>query len=518
MRTSKTKYFLANHAFLISVIAVLCTSILSHFYKLGEFPFWTDEIYHVIAANSINQYGSPTFPSGDEYDRALPFTQTVALLFSIFGENEFVARMPSVISHLIFLGIFLCVMRKWFNRYGAILAIAVISLSPYTLDIVRQCRMYGVLQLFNLLAIIFAYWALNPHTLMKINKHFKKQVLFFLYATLFLLFLWAAYSIHLLALLVLPGLSVFVVLMGLKDLAVHGPHYFRYSPYVIMTVGGILIMLISWLLFPEYIHKLYERTQQIPTWAQNGAPFSKLTYFHFLRYQSPFLVVLLVFGVFWLPYRYKSVGTYIICLTLIPLALHSIFFALKGSRYIFTLYPYIILIASITLVDIIIFISRSRTISRNASGIFSFIILGLFLYTIIPSPSTLNSSLLAEQRPDWGKLKSLRKSSAEFGQCYFTTSQNLFYYYAGFKPHYFIRARANSDDAEYFTGAPVIESLKQLKLASASCDSSIIITNKKRLDNPSNMTVETAKYIRSNWFLQSSPNEELVIYSNKLAD
>ena len=78
---------------IVFLIAILAGSYL-RFSGIGDWGFWTDELFHVFAARSFLTDGSFSIPwHPTEYTRAMPVTLLTALSFRIFGESEVTARI-----------------------------------------------------------------------------------------------------------------------------------------------------------------------------------------------------------------------------------------------------------------------------------------------------------------------------------------------------------------------------------------------------------------------------------------
>jgi hypothetical protein len=77
---------------IVFLAAIFAGSYL-RFSRIGDWGFWTDELFHVFAARSYLADGSFDIPwRPDEYTRAMPVILLTALSFRIFGESEVTAR------------------------------------------------------------------------------------------------------------------------------------------------------------------------------------------------------------------------------------------------------------------------------------------------------------------------------------------------------------------------------------------------------------------------------------------
>ena len=67
--------------YVVLFIFIAIAAIVLRLWDLGDYGFWTDELYHAISARSIIENASPAFPGGGEYTRALGFTHVVTIFF-----------------------------------------------------------------------------------------------------------------------------------------------------------------------------------------------------------------------------------------------------------------------------------------------------------------------------------------------------------------------------------------------------------------------------------------------------
>ena len=79
-----------------AILFLLISGFILRIYDLGIQSFWFDEAISSTAAVAFLETGTPTFPSGLVYSRAILNTFLIALSFKIFGITEFAARLPSV--------------------------------------------------------------------------------------------------------------------------------------------------------------------------------------------------------------------------------------------------------------------------------------------------------------------------------------------------------------------------------------------------------------------------------------
>src|SRR5438552_3074421 len=71
---------------------------------IGRYGYWTDELFHVLAAESYLTDGRLSVPTLGEYTRAKPVTYITAAAFKLLGESEAAARLPFALINVVFIG------------------------------------------------------------------------------------------------------------------------------------------------------------------------------------------------------------------------------------------------------------------------------------------------------------------------------------------------------------------------------------------------------------------------------
>ncbi|WP_135606171.1 glycosyltransferase family 39 protein [Methanococcoides sp. NM1] len=149
-------------ALLIGMITVV--GFLLRVYQLGNQSLWLDEAISSNAAAALLQYGSPVFPSGYIYGRAILNTYLIALSYNIFGVSEFAGRLPSVIFGTLTIPVVYFIGARLENRNAGILASIFIAFSVWEIMWSRQARMYQQLQFFYFASILLIYEFNNNRT------------------------------------------------------------------------------------------------------------------------------------------------------------------------------------------------------------------------------------------------------------------------------------------------------------------------------------------------------------------
>src|SRR5258708_6652636 len=136
-------------------------------YNLNYEPYWQDELTSYFAAKGVLAHGIPLLPSGFLYAKGELYSYVLALFIAIFGEQNAIMRIPSVLEYLVSLPLFYYVCCYFCNRRVALLATAMLAFSPYTLLWGHEVRMYEQAQLLTILVMYLFYRALRepqrPH-------------------------------------------------------------------------------------------------------------------------------------------------------------------------------------------------------------------------------------------------------------------------------------------------------------------------------------------------------------------
>ncbi len=148
---------------LLPYLAILVV-LVTLFARLGELPFRDpDEGRNAEVAREMHQSGSwlvPTYDGLTYLDKPAFFFKTVALSFSLFGESEMTARLPSVFfASLLLVMLFVFCRREYPERETAALAVIITATSPLFIALARHVIFDMTLAFFVSAAIFCAYLA-----------------------------------------------------------------------------------------------------------------------------------------------------------------------------------------------------------------------------------------------------------------------------------------------------------------------------------------------------------------------
>ena len=460
--------------YVIACLIIFAIAIFLRTWNLGKFGFWTDEMYHVIGARSILEEGRPVFPSGDEYTRAIGFTYVVAVFFNLFGISELTARLPGVISNILFLSISFWVVLKWFDRRIALFYLLCMTASPYTLILARQCRMYAPFQLFFFLGTVFFFIGLENRSLGD-EKRLKKStwtrkldinVPFLLFSAICF-----GVSNHLqpITKIFIGTVAVYVTCMFIYEISCRNNDRSLIYKYLIVIVLFILTTIGIMLFSPATLSELWSTARWHPIWAA-GRYFGAHFYRYFLTDNYPFLFFAFPLAVILFLKKYQKLGLYFVLSFCVPVVIHSLLFTAKQARYIFNVFPFFVIISSflvIKTIDIWIHYSKREKKIFTKQELIIYVLGSVFFLFIIVHPWLMNSKniIMSSPWPDWKEFS--KKTAHIFSEKdkLLVTNQNHLSYYLKHKPDYYIRNKYDCTplNAEYFSGISPIKNHHDLK-------------------------------------------------------
>src|SRR3989338_2675244 len=145
-------------ALFLTVIFIIAFSYRFYGLKLNT-PFWVDEFYTASQARLVQLYGLSVFNQPGiyfEYHNIIPHF-LVGLFFNLFGQKEWITRLPFVIigSFVPIATFFLA--RMLFNTPTAVSAVLLTVFSYLEITWSRQARGYILQQLLILLSFILYF-------------------------------------------------------------------------------------------------------------------------------------------------------------------------------------------------------------------------------------------------------------------------------------------------------------------------------------------------------------------------
>ena len=306
--------------FLLAILLLL--GFLYRVYGLSNnYSFWIDEDHVAIFVRAILERGKPVLTNG--YSTGVyQFLQywTSAISAKIFGLNEFAIRLPSVFFGVLTILAVYLLGKKIFNRKVGLLSAFFVAFINIEILFSRQARPYQALQFFYLLGFYFIYRLANE------NKFNWSYFLGFLGCGIF------ASLMH--------GLGLMVFFFGFVYLLIFKTSWFKKK---LMLLGVFFFLFFGWIF----------RVPIFSVFSQIGKINNFFYYRVFLTHNYISLCLLAVLGSFLLFWRknYRELLLFIIPLG-VQTIIVSFFLGQPFTRYLYPVFPFIILLASYGIVDI----------------------------------------------------------------------------------------------------------------------------------------------------------------------
>ena len=138
------------------VLAILITAGFAiRAYDLSYHSYWMDESYSIASTQNMETNILPCLDSGLSYYRHMPYS-IVLFIFTRFGYDEFVTRMPSVIFGVLLIPVIFLYSRRLFkDDYVALIPTILITFSQFFIAWSRQARHYSLLVLLFFISLYF---------------------------------------------------------------------------------------------------------------------------------------------------------------------------------------------------------------------------------------------------------------------------------------------------------------------------------------------------------------------------
>lgn len=314
-------------------------------YHLSYEPYWQDELTSYYAAKGILAHGVPVMPSGFLYPKGELYSYLLALSITLFGEQNGMIRLSSVVTYLLSLPLFYLVTCYFFERKIALLATAMLAFSPYVLIWGRGVRMYELAQFMVILVMYLFYKA----------AHNYRHPLLPYWAMLALL---GMYLSHEETFIFLPVLLVGVFFVS-RDAEHRLPAVLYQKHWWIAASLGAGVIGVQ-LLIVKYSHPAVLGTDQsqqplIQFMTNNLSYYLKLLFFPLMTgKQLPIVTVnsvLACIGCVWVLHAGDRRARYCTLFFLVPLTLLLFVFTPTADRYIYPLLPAFYMLGAFTLMS-----------------------------------------------------------------------------------------------------------------------------------------------------------------------
>lgn len=344
-RSALEKRYTGRNRVLIAgfVAACLLSAIFLRFHDIGRFGFWTDEFFHVFAAESFLRDGTLTVPLHGEYRRAQPITFMTVASFKLFGVSEAAARAPFAAVNVLFLLLAYRVVRRMYGLAPALGTLLALSFAPFMIEMSRECRMYTVFQLLYFSWTMMFIAGFEPARArpgwegrLGIDARWLigSAIVFPLSMTVHDL-TWNGGVV----------IASYLLIMFCWEVLVRGPKAAALSKYglgvALIVVGGAALLIGA----RDKVQDLIGAATNVPEWAAIGR--DAIHYYrYFLSDTYPVFFFAYPLACFAFVREHGRRGLFAVVSFAVLFTLHSLVFGRKGDRYIFYIFPFFILVSS----------------------------------------------------------------------------------------------------------------------------------------------------------------------------
>jgi hypothetical protein len=342
----------------IETLIILFIALVVRLINLEHDPI-TDELYHILAAQSWMEDGSFRIEEG-EYTRSYLFTVLLGWVYSIFGDELTVARMISVVAGSLWVAVLFSWLRWTESRLVAWIAALLFATAAPAIFLSQYIRFYALHGLLffcmsvGWFSIVTRYKQLS---VLKLASILLPTIIAFAIAT----------HLQITTLIGVAALITWTVLFFHREIYRFIIERIRSRDRqfaIALLIGSVLslgLVILKWDLIKHLI-SIYRYTA---LWSQSG----DFLYYHrlfseqFPTFWSLFpLTALVVMG------RRNTVGLFSLCVFCVAIALHS-FAGMKAERFIFYATPFFFILWSVTIVELIIFLGKfSNSLNKQLLG------------------------------------------------------------------------------------------------------------------------------------------------------
>jgi hypothetical protein len=429
-------------------LAVLFLGATFRLKDLGRFGYWTDEYFHVEAAESLLSRGDLYVPTVGQYTRAKPITYLTAASFKILGESEAAARLPFALINLVFIVVSTWAVLRLFSPGVALVYAVIISLAPICIEMSRECRMYTVFQLAYIgmtFSFLEGFEPSRPRPVsggrgpvVALERFFGVRAAPLMLAVVCLA---VAITVHQFTLHFAVALLAYAAIMIFVTAGQGGwAHAVRskYGVLLMALVAGLAGMAVF---ARPFLLAAFHKAISVPSWAPSGRGHSQF-YRHFLMDSYPALFFVYPLGAVLLVRRWGRRGLFAV-LSFAPLfLLHSFVFGRKDARYMFYIFPFFAIGAAQAMVFLATAAVRSlqdifRPLPRAAMTVAFLAVVPLVVAAGYPWMSNARTVTDTSLYADWKILPEALRSRIRDGVT-FTTVPRDYYHYFGEMPEYYM--------------------------------------------------------------------------------
>lgn len=487
---------------LTTAAIVFLLSALLYSVNLDRFPHF-DELYHMLAAQGILEYGEPRIENG-LYERAYWYTWGISRVFNVFGEGLAIARIPSVVA-VAFLSALMYVWVRHMAGAGAALICSILfATSPFAVDTALFVRFYSFQALFFLSGAVFILLLTETSGIYRVFCAFGAM-----------LALGAAVHLQPTTLIGVMGLVLWLFFYSVLP-------WFRAIVAIrrrIVLIVAICLLLILLAVFIESgsLYKLWEIYRSAPLFNQDRA--SEFWFYHvqYLKNYPTLWPAVMLLAIAALAFRPKLAGFAIAVFATSFIV--SSFAASKNLRYIIYAQPFFFIICGIGLASFAAavrnWVAETQGVVANhlqvVHGRMKGAALGLFtiasLFLVIGNPAIARSiAILADLEPksNWQSVRADIVPWFDQVDVILTQSELEMLYYYGEYDLLYSPSRLGENlgsvdfDLDYRTGKPIVASFAAMELVFICYRKGIFVTSASRWGNPTYMPAKVAELISSN--------------------
>lgn len=331
--------FIAAFLFIIALVYRAYGIFVNH-------PFWVDEYSSANQARIILEQGFNIFRVSDIHVEQHNFIihTIIAFFFSVFGQEEWVARMPVVIVGSLVPVMVYLLTTKLFDRRTALAAALLTTFSYLEITWSRQARGYIFVQ-FLTLATVYLYIQLRN------GRTYSKK-----YTVLRLLLLAAIIGVgfftHALYLIFLAALALDIVIFNFGLIKKSAKNIYAY-----VFLGLLVVISYS----TGHLHTIVD-----PSFISDLFRVNNVWYYHsFLWREYGLITFLALAGILMCVAERKKQGSVIIIYVVLHLLFINFFFSAYVSRYLLPLLPFLFIAASYAVVRTVDLYLKQQKLDKN---------------------------------------------------------------------------------------------------------------------------------------------------------
>ena len=340
-----------SRAPLVALVLVLLFGAYSRLVDLGGPDLWSDELFHVLAAESLERGDGPRLPSGESYTRGMDLTRLVKVTRHYVSDAEEAARLPSALFGIAGLLAFAAIAWRLAGRWPAVWSTLLLAVFPVVLQEARNTRFY-TLQLVHGLVAFYAGWrALEPRRTTPEGDLDRSDGVLARWgwvALAMLAFLSAA-RVQLTTVSVVAGWGAAVLAFAIADLIRLRTRALRESVGVQLVVAGLVGLALVFVAAPGLLQRLISYAMDVPLWAESE--FSPRTYYWMFANTIPVVLSMMPLIYLVVARRDRWFAAYLFLWFMVPLVLHSFVLKFQAERYVILALPGLFLAAGIAASD-----------------------------------------------------------------------------------------------------------------------------------------------------------------------